>query len=474
MVHNTLCLSLVRMLLVAIVTAAANGAGQTGFDVYRFPKGGASGSHPYASLTPDADSNLYGTTQFGGSGSCVNFEGTKIGCGTVFRLTPPVTVGGAWTETVLYSFQGIDDGQSPFGGVIFDGSGNLYGTTQYGGSVYGGGGTVFKLSPPQPGENKWTQETLYRFPQIGDVPASTPSGNLVLDATGNIYGATGRNQEGNDECSVTCGAIFQLSPPSAQGKWWRLKLLHGFIANDGEGPTGGLIMGGSGVLYGTTTAGGNGTGYLCWQITSPDGCGAVFQVVPPAHAGEPWTESVIYSPNGPPDDGMSPSAGLVSDSSGNLYGVNSTGGIGTCFGFDPGCGTVFQLIPPTTSGGAWTENLLYEFQGGVDGGVPMGAFIVDPEGNLYGTTQEGGILPCALVTVGCGTVFKLSPPAVSGGSWSKTTIHEFTGVDGQFPEAGLLFSNGALYGTTGYGGYKCPAWSSGAPPTCGVVFKVVP
>jgi uncharacterized repeat protein (TIGR03803 family) len=461
--------SIFATLALFMLATAAHSSAQTEFTIYRFPKGGARGFDPYSSLVADSAGNLYGTTQYGGTGQCINYAKAKIGCGTVFRLTPPATSGGAWTETVLYSFQGNYDGALPAGGVILGISGDLYGTTQYGG-LEGGGGTVFELMPPVSGDS-WSETILHSFYDIFD-GESMPSGNLVFDSSGNLYGTTGASEFGLN-CIVGCGSVFQLAPPSVEGGQWTETELHGFGGYDGEGPNGGLLLRKGGVLYGTTIAGGDGSGYLCWQIVSPDGCGADFEITPPVVAGGAWTESVIYSPNGPPDT-LSPSGGLVADAAGNLYGVSSMGGTGTCTDeFFNSCGTVFQLVPPTTSGGAWIENILYNFQGGADGNYPAGVMVFDGTGNLYGTTFDGGNA-CKSTSAGCGTIFKLTPPSTSGGSWTKTTVHAFKGGDGEWPATGLLFSNGALYGITTSGGEKCPAPSSGGPQTCGVVFKIVP
>jgi len=154
------------------------------------------------------------------------------------------------------------------------------------------------------------------------------------------------------------------------------------------------------------------------------------------------TEKVVYSFLAPPD-GDGPGAGLVADSAGNLYGTTSGGGSASC-----SCGTVFELSPPTTSGGAWTERTLYSFQGGTaDGARPVGTLIFDKDGNLYGTTTQGG-------TNNPGTVFELSPPATAGGVWTETLLWIFNpnGVGGTTPASLAMDAEGDLFGTGYQGG----------------------
>ncbi len=161
-------------------------------------------------------------------------------------------------------------------------------------------------------------------------------------------------------------------------------------------------------------------------------------------------------------DGRTPVGPLVMDTSGNLYGATSNGGAGQM-------GTVFQLSPPATSGGAWTETILHSFAGGADGEFPLGGLAIDKGGNLYGTTsQSAASTACG---GGCGTVFKLKPPAVSGGTWSYRIMHTFKGGtrDGYYPAAKLTVdSKGVVYGTTVYGGSYNPVQGSNS----GTVFKV--
>jgi uncharacterized repeat protein (TIGR03803 family) len=181
-------------------------------------------------------------------------------------------------------------------------------------------------------------------------------------------------------------------------------------------------------------------------------------------AGAVSTEKVLYTFTGGSDGGL-PVAGLIMDESGNLYGTASGGGSQACGG--NGCGTVFELTPK--SPGGWTETVLYSFSGGSDGWDPQAALISDSKGNLYGVALQGGSSACTY-TLGCGTVFKLSPNG--NGGWTETTLYRFIGgSDGQNPHAQLIFDKaGHLYGTTFYGGVP----SCYANVGCGTIFELTP
>ncbi|HEY6768876.1 MAG TPA: choice-of-anchor tandem repeat GloVer-containing protein [Candidatus Sulfotelmatobacter sp.] len=448
---------------------------QTEFAIYRFPNSALNGAQPNASLIADKGGNLYGTTTYGGAGRCSG--GAVIGCGTVFRLTPPAHLGGSWAETVIYNFQGGSDGYFPFGGVVSDQAGNLYGTTWSGGP--NSGGTVFELTLPVSGST-WTKSILYAFG--ADFGALSPSGGLAFDAKGNLYGTTGVTVV-DDTChwggaAPLCGTVFKLAKPSIVGGPWTHRLLYSFGVSPfklfGDGPTGSLALDTKGNVYGTTVSGGtSGLGQCAdW------GCGTVFELTPPASAHSTWTATQLRAFQDGSGDGLVPEAGLLMDTSGNLYGSTAFGGTGgsndsSCQG--PGvssnCGTIFELLP---SVGGWSETIIYDFQGNGDAARPQAKLIFDKAGNIYGTTLAGGGASCPPFVIGCGTVFRLSPPGTSGQGWTETVLHAFTGSDGQFPDAGLIFSNDALYGTTSEGGESCPPGTGYTSATCGVVFKIVP
>jgi uncharacterized repeat protein (TIGR03803 family) len=385
---------------------------------------GTPGKNPASSLIFDAAGNLYGTTTEGGSSSCTGGNG---GCGLVFKLTPTST---GWGYSVIYRFRGGRDGVNPFGSLIFDAAGNLYGTTAFGGGstncASGGCGTVFELSPNSGGG--WSESVLYRF--RGGHDGEVPSGGVVFDSSGNIYGAT---VNGGTGCAFSCGTVFQVSP--AAGGWTE-NILYNFQGTnenpDGAYPQSGVTIDASGNLYGTTFEGGS------------QGGGTVFEISPNGGA---WTESILYSFRGR-KDGQLPYGNVVFDAAGNLWGTTSAGG-----GTTQSCGTAFELTPTS---GVWTESIRHRFTCGKDGGVPATGVTIDATGNIYGTTQTAG-------DGGSGTIFRL---ATVSGKWRLNVLRSFSGDGkGATPEARLILdaTGDHLYGTTMYGG-------SGY----GVVFEITP
>jgi hypothetical protein len=407
--------------------------------VYKF-LGGEDGENPFtAGLVTDPSGNFYGTV----AGSTLH--GT--GLGDVFELSPPATAGGSWTHTVLYDFQGGDDGSQPWDGVVRDANGNLFGTTLRGGKgtcFSFGCGTVFELSPPAAVGGAWTHTVLYEFQGAAD--AGYPYGNVILDRAGNLYGVTDLGG------TFGLGAVFQLQPPNVVGGTWTEKVLYSFQGGtDGANPYASLYIDSSGNLYGTTTGGGI---TACKGV----GCGTVFLLAPPLTGNGNWTETVLYSFGGSPD-GWSPAAPLIADVSGNLYGTAAEGGAGSCTN---GCGIVFELVRPKQSGGQWIESVLYRFKGTKgpigDGSLPLSALYLDRQvkGRLLGTASRGG-MECEGIAGECGVVFQLDPPTVQGGTWTETILHYFHGTgigdDGWDSQAGLtLGKDGGLYTTTNQGG----------------------
>lgn len=207
------------------------------------------------------------------------------------------------------------------------------------------------------------------------------------------------------------------------------KVIYSFSGgSDGANLEGALVADKAGNLYGTTSEGGS--------SNCSAGCGIAFQLTPPATQGGAWTETVLYRFAGG-SDGAAPGANLIFDAAGNLYGTTISGG-----GASNG-GIVFQLTPPATQGGAWSETVLYRFAGGSDGKTPLAGLVADAAGNLYGTTLFGG-------STSAGVVFQLTPPATGDSAWTERVLHTFGhGRDGLDPEAGLILDKrGALYGTT--------------------------
>jgi uncharacterized repeat protein (TIGR03803 family) len=201
-------------------------------------------------------------------------------------------------------------------------------------------------------------------------------------------------------------------------------------AGDGANPNGGLISDAAGNLYGTAYEGGD------LSACGGAGCGVVFKLSPNASG---WTETVLHAFSG--GDGANPSAGLIFDTKGNLYGTASAGGRFTCQG--AGCGVIFQLYP-TSSG--WKEKVLYNFGGSSDGFAPTFPLTFDAAGNLYGIAQTGGnTTNCSSFTYGCGVAFKL---AHESAGWNFQALYAFTDSDSGGPASGLLLdATGNLYGT---------------------------
>jgi uncharacterized repeat protein (TIGR03803 family) len=410
------------------------------------------GAQPYAGVILDANGNLYGTTTAGG----------VYGSGIVYEL---VLASDTWTEKVLYSFTGGNDGGSPFGSLLLDHSGNLFGTTS-GGGAPPSHGVVFELSL---GVNGWSESVLYSF--TGGSDGSQPVSNLISDAAGNLYGTTAQGG------SSDAGTVFEVSPASGGG--WTESLVYSFQnGRDGSHLTSGLAFDAAGHLYGTTSAGGTGNGGTVFELepaagggwnkktienfrlvaneqqtllsglvldatgnvygtTCCDGTyggGSVFELTPVAGGG--WQKKSLRVFDGRTGGGMPQYGPLLLDASGNVYGTTSGGGA-------HGVGTVFELS--STASGLWTETVLHSFSLGIDGdGNPYGKPVFDVEGNLYGTAQYGGVN-------GLGSVFEL---VQTSGGWTEKVLHSFTaGTDGIYPFAGVIFdSDGNLFGTTAEGG----------------------
>jgi uncharacterized repeat protein (TIGR03803 family) len=376
--------------------------------LHSFNQNGKDGYAPLAPLIQHAG-KFYGTTYGGGSHGDL---------GTVFSME---RASGVWKESVLYSFAGGSDGANPyFSGVVFDAAGNMYGTTQLGG---GGNGTVFKLTPSGSG---WIESVLYSF--TGGSDGGDPVSSVILDAAGNLYGTTG---DGGDlTCNVPygCGTVFELSP-QGDGTWTE-SVLHMFTGgSDGAFPLASLIFDQTGSLYGSTYGGGT------------HNAGTVFELTPSASG---WTEAVLFSFTGG-RDGKNPQAALISDTLGNLYSTTEFGGVYHL-------GTVFELTP---SNSGWTESVLHSLAGQKDGLHPLSGLTLDQSGNLYGATYGGG-------GSGRGIVFELEP---SGQRWTEIVLLRFTNKEeGAYPTGLVLGQDGDLYGTTQFGGIH--NW--------GTVFKLAP
>jgi len=371
--------------------------------------------------------------------------------GTVFVMTKPA--GEPWKETVLHNFSG-SDGQYPQSTLVFGSTGALLGATVGGGA---GAGTIFELAPPTTAGDPWTETVLYGFGYTSNSQNVVPNGPVLIGPGGTLYTTT---QGSPFEEGYILGLAIALVPPSTQGGDWteyELFAFGGTAGVDGDSPQAGLVSEG-GSLFGTTEYAGD-------PYCGPAGSGTVYELTPPANHASAWTETTIYTFGDTPGDGGGSLAALTVGPGGVLDGTTSIGGSITCpraeGGGDDGCGTVFQLTPPTSPGGNWTEAVIYSFTGtNGDGAYPAASVVVGKDGALYGTTERGGSATSACpatydVIAGCGTVFQLTPPGVPGGAWSETVLHSFSDANGygSMPVAGLaLSSTGVLYGATSGGG----------------------
>lgn len=339
----------------------------------------------------------------------------------------------AQTFTTLVTFN-ASNGDESEGSLVQGSDGNFYGTTYQGGDLTCGApygcGTVFKVTPAG------TLTTLHNF-ETKD--GAHPMTGLVLGSDGNFYGTT--NASGAISCMSVCGTIFRITPGGA------LTTIYNFCSltncADGAQPQAALIQGSDGNFYGTTTVGGDAS------CNAPFGCGTIFVVTPTGSL------TTIHAFSG--SDGASPNSSLLLASDGNFYGTTFGKGANTSGG------TVFKITP----GGTLTT--LYSFcaqTNCVDGAAPLSSLVEGGDGNLYGTTSNGGDAACA-PPVGCGTVFKITT------SGALTTLHVFCSAtdcpDGTNPYAGLtLGKDGNFYGTTTAGG------NTGCNYGCGTVFSITP
>lgn len=369
------------------------------------------GESPESGLIGDSSGNLYGTTTRGGYTA-----NNGDSYGIVFKIAPD------GTESVLHRFVGrpSDGGFPSTGSLALDAAGNLYGATGGGGSA--GYGTVFKLTPTG------TETILYSFCQQSHCADGSGPVGVVLDSSGNLYGATEGGDPRND------GIVFKLTPSGKE------TVLHSFgaVSTDGRTPTSNLAQDSSGNLYGTTENGGT------------YNAGTIFEVAPSGGSGD---DSIVHSFMGYPSDGKFPyGGGFLRDASGNFYGVTLYGGPYL------GYGMVFKFTPATD-----TESVLFNLPGGNGGANPVDGLAMDAAGNLYGTT----VYACSgsadyVCATGGGVLFKVSPAG------TETVLHEFTQdltSDGANPYGGVLRDkSGNLYGTL----------STGGANACGAVFKYTP
>ncbi len=390
---------LARLVLLAALILAAHAAA-SGVSkeklLHSFTGDGEGGA--LAAPTLDGAAHLYGTA------------------GSVFEMTKGRR---RWSEKTIFKFD-VRGGSDPAAPLIIDQAGNLYGTTVGGGSQ--DEGVVFELTP---GSDGWTESVLYNFCSQGlyCTDGERPFAGVVMDAAGNLYGATVYGGPYNG------GVVFELTPNSGG---WAYSLVHSFCSKpdceDGGQPYVTPVLDGSGNMYGTALA--SGPPPLCSK-----GCYIVYEISPSSGGG--WNERVLHRFTGANGSTLD---GVVFDRSGNLYGTTTYGG-------KNGHGRVFELSP--SAKGSWKATVLYSFPKVADGGYPQDTLAIDKRGNLYG--NAGGGNSCG-GGEGCGVAYKLSPQPHD--KWKYSVVYKFNGPDGQWPQGGLVLDKEQkhLYGATEYGG----------------------
>ena len=361
---------------------------------------------PEGGLVEDAGGNLYGTTVGGGT----------YGTGTVYELSPPAKGSTTWKQTVLYNFQPWGTtGYTPSSELAIDTKGDLFGVTWAGGDARCHCGVLYELVPPAKAGAAWTHLVLHAFTNTAN-DGRLPNAPPVLSSS-TIYGVT---QQGGQYDS---GIVYKFVPGKSGGTY---SVLYSFGGNnDASWPNGPVLLDSSGSLYGVTSLGG--------AFNS----GAVYKLSPPQSTG-PWTESILFPfGGGSQSSGITPVGNLLFDSLGNLYGVAESGGASQL-------GVAYELSPTT---GSWTQYVLFNFSK-TAGSAPLAGMTWNPNGSLYGTTSAGG-------SHTHGTVFQLTPPTSGGGLWTETLLQQFTYANnGGLPSARVLrdATTGYLYGTTYNGG----------------------
>jgi uncharacterized repeat protein (TIGR03803 family) len=412
------------LLILALLALSVLANAQTQSTVYTFSE--TTSFWPQGALLEDSAGNLFGTTRGGGT----------YGVGTVMELSPPSVSGGAWTLTTLYSFIPYGSGgYVPMSDLVRDQAGAFYGTFFSGGDPTCNCGGVYKLVPPAQSGGAWTESMLYAFKGNSDGRLPVQTAALALTKSGTLYGVTSRGGTWDS------GVLYQLT--TKNGKTYSESVLYSFgDLADASTPSGPILLDSSGNLYGVTSLGG------------AFNQGTLYKFVPAAN-GQLATESLLYSFGGSTTTGSYPDGNLVFDVGGDIYGVTNGGGDAA------GDGVVYMLTPTKTT---WTESVLFSFT--TDTGTnPVGGLSWNHKTNqLYGTTSSQNMHPA-----GDGTIFKLSPPAVKGGTWTQATLFQFTyRVNGGYPTGAVTLDSktGTLYGTAISGGIE------GCDLFCGVVWQI--
>jgi len=397
--------------------------------LYNFTFGNDGGSVQSLIQAPNGD--FYGTALGGPVTTACPFT-----CGVVFKLSKST---GHWVETVIHSFKGGYDGNSPWG-IVMDAQGNIYGNVTEGFGV--GPGRVFKLSPKTGGG--WGYQVIYIFGTTNN-DGLYPEGSPVLDSNGNLYGTTYNGGLIETGCPSGCGIVYELSPTDSG--FWTETIVHDFIggSTDGALPTAGMTFDSAGNLFGVTGLGGSA------------GAGTVFELTP---SGSGWTESLVHAFANYPADGAGPVAAVTIDAAGNIYGTTYSGGAFTNSGCFGACGAVYEISP--VSGGGWTEKLLHSFNYTTEGALSRTGVALDSAGHLYGLTFT---YPNTLA----GAAYKLS--GNSAGQWKITVLYVLgsaSGDGGNSVTTPILDAAGDLYaGTEVFGAHQGGNVFKLSPPPTG-------
>jgi hypothetical protein len=302
-----------------------------------------------------------------------------------------------------------------------------------------------------------------------------PIDGFITGESGTLYGVTFQGGKAPIRCLIDgstseCGTVFELSAPKGSRTQYTERPIHLFSGRDGFEPSTRLVSDSSGALYGATLSGSGGEK----DCTMSKGfeCGVVYKLTPAVPGSSKWTVTVLHRFSNVGEgfkSGYFLQGGMVMDKSGALIGTTYDGGSTSnhCSDTFAGCGVVFRLTPPTGNDTEWEETVLYTFGDNPnDAEKPDAALVMDSDGAIYGTTQFGG--PGRV-----GTVWKLTPPAEGQTSWTESIVHGFSGPDGFRPYGPVLIdAKGAIYGNTIQGGpdQDCASGDS----TCGVVYKLTP
>jgi hypothetical protein len=312
--------------------------------------------------------------------------------------------------------------------------------------------TVLFVTSPRSEAQTFT--TIYSL--AGTSSGFNPNGTPFIGAGGVLYITDAEGGTGTT-CTFGCGTVVSLTPPVPPSTMWTASTIYNFQgAPDGEYPGSGVIAGPNGTLVGTSAYGGT--------MNNPrfcppgGGCGTVFELTPPAEPGGLWTNQIIVDFPAANVDTF----GLVMGPNGVFYGATQYGGAEACD--DYGCGSIYEVEPPSTPGGSWTRMPIHHFPGGLDGEFPNSPLVVGANGVLYGTFQQGGAF-------NYGGIFSLTPPQTTGDPWQYSRLYSFkNAIAGTTPYAGLATGpDGILYGTTYRGGPGC-----GSAGCFGTVFSMTP